>query len=219
MEKYVDLSKDFGILIKIKSFSDTILMSFIPDPKIHPYPSNYDDHVMLKFASDAASFLVALGLCLNIQFRGCVAFGDFYENDRSLTGNIMFEAADYFEQLKWIGVSLTPSANLIAVRNANLSTDDDDFNKNSYIPYDIQLKGIVEKNGFGVNIVKSYNEIIDFKNKMSNVLDQNDIWNKINTSKSINDILQDQLNTNPGIDPSLKIRNTLAFVKYIQQNM
>lgn len=213
MEKVADTSKEIGMLINIKSLSDTILISFSTDPKITTKSENWNDHVILKFASSAAAYLLALGLSLNISFRGCIAFGDYYENERALTGKIMFEAAEYHERAQWIGVSLTPSANLIASRNAKLSSKDIDFHQNAFIvSHDIPLKGIIEKNGYGVNFVKSYEAIINQRKDMGDDIDKNSMWSKIDISKSIDNILQDQLNINPGIEPSLKIRNTMEFI-------
>ncbi|AFS80048.1 hypothetical protein NKOR_00650 [Candidatus Nitrosopumilus koreensis AR1] len=219
MEKNADTAKEVGMLMKIRSFSDTVLMSFSPDPEIPLKTQDWGDHVLLKFASSAASYLLALGLCLNIPFRGCIAYGDYYENDRALTGKIMFEAAEYYEQSQWIGVSLAPSANIIASRNASLSADNEDYNENVYItPYDVPLKGLTEKNGYGINFIKSYEGIMNTHRSMGEITDENNIWHKVDSSKNVNQILQAQLNENPGIEPTLKIRNTLAFVEHIQNN-
>jgi len=101
-------------IMKVNSFSDTILISFtqknIPSLSQDKIGMDMDN---LELASLVAGNLLVLGLSLDLPFRGCISFGDFYTGDEMLLGDPINEAASYFEQPNWIGLSLTPSAHKI----------------------------------------------------------------------------------------------------------
>jgi len=120
--KKYELSLDPTIFpMKFQSFSDTVLLTF---PIKFVVMSEENNTIMesqastnINFACDVAASLLVLGLAANLPFRGCISFGEFYQSERSINGDAIHEASQYYEQSNWIGVSLAPSAYKILQNN------------------------------------------------------------------------------------------------------
>lgn len=104
---------EFGSFkVKVKSFSDTLLITF---SHVHTdfgiRKSELDEsYDLLSIASSYAGFFSSCALSMGIPFRGGISFGDFLEDDNSIMGDALIDVAEYYELPNWIGISLTPSA-------------------------------------------------------------------------------------------------------------
>ena len=211
-EEFLDLSyailsktRQTPCMTKMSAFSDTILISyFSKNPSDKETKITFSD--MVSDVAEISAFFFVMGLGMNMPFRGCVSFGDFFTGSNSITGPAIFEAADYYEKPNWIGLSLTPSAH----RQINNPSS-------GIVKYDIPLKNEIEKDGLAINIQKYYKKIQQsdlWKPKYQNAY--KNLYDRLDFSLDLKEKLEMMTEETNDLSATLKIRNTLAFVKYLQ---
>jgi hypothetical protein len=117
--------------IKTFTFNDTILFVLVTGsnpPTLKQIADFF--RLMRKFLVDS--------MANKILFRGSIAIGTFYADDENNTvmGEAVTDAAAWYEKAEWIGVHATPRASLIIQRN--LETNDQD-KQNVLLDYDVPL--------------------------------------------------------------------------------
>ena len=95
--------------IKVLSISDTIV--FLTDT---------ESTAALEFHSKLSSWILAYALHRRLPLRGAISYGNFIESENIMLGPAIDEAAAWHESTDWIGVILTPSAQMY-LRNKKIS--------------------------------------------------------------------------------------------------
>jgi len=149
------LGEEFNGRFKLLAFSDTIFITV---------ESNDDKKTLLSF-SDAMWRVIMDSIDNNMPIRGCFTLGEFYHKDTLFLGSAIDEAAQYFEQPQWIGISAAPRAN--SKLDEFRESDPESVNA-AYARTDLPLKSSVEQDAWGINWPRQcYRE----KNKMEDVED------------------------------------------------
>lgn len=182
-------------------FSDTIIITIATESET--FPADYQG----KF-SYIATLLITLckiisrpfiaGLQNGIFFKGIISVGEFYQSENMIIGPAVDEAAEWYKEPEWIGVSAAPSAFFI-IKNANELLNNQLQN---FVEYDIPLK-----NNQILNKGIAWNWIEDFQ-KSYKVLDASGTV----TDASMHRALLLDILANPiGISVFPKYENTLNF--------
>lgn len=96
--------KKIGVSTITKSISDTIVLFT---------EANDDANEVIRLHADYCSFILAEALKREIPLRGAISFGHYDNNGNVMLGPAVDEAAAWHESTDWIGVILTPSAQLL----------------------------------------------------------------------------------------------------------
>jgi hypothetical protein len=117
----------------IAAFSDTVIITLkcTDDPAAH-IP------LVAKIVSDIFFFALVKG----IYFRGVIAIGKFYQSKTLVIGPAIDEAAEWYTQTEWMGVSTAPSASFGLSRLEDQKADISQW----FVKYDIPAKGGLQKN-------------------------------------------------------------------------
>jgi len=176
------------IATKVMAFSDTIIMT-------HTGSALKD---ILSNVGLSMATLIPYGIAYDIFFRGCISVGEFYSSDKIVIGPAIDEAAHYYELPQWIGVSAAPST------YKELEKSSDSFKSKYFSKWDVPLRNTIEKNGWIINWKEFQTNSVIFeilKNKKISSLEQ---------------ILLNELDATNEIEPSLKLRNTLNYLRGIK---
>ena len=103
MNKSISLKND-NISTIVKSISDTIVLFT---------EARGDDKEVIRLHSDYCSFIIEQALKLEIPLRGAISFGEYDNNSNIMIGPAVDEAAAWHESTDWIGVILSPSAQMV----------------------------------------------------------------------------------------------------------
>ncbi|MCW4029190.1 MAG: hypothetical protein NWE92_06035 [Candidatus Bathyarchaeota archaeon] len=116
----------------IAAFSDTVIITLkcIDDPAAHV-------PLLAKIISDTFFFALIKG----IYFRGVIAIGKFFQSNTLIIGPAIDEAAEWYTQPEWMGVSAAPSASFGLSRLEDQKADISKW----FIKYDIPSKGETQK--------------------------------------------------------------------------
>jgi len=184
---------------KLRAFSDTIIMKNTG--------KNMD--LVLTAAAHNISLVILEGISKNIFFRGCVSVGQIFSSDKMIIGKAIDEAAEYYTMPNWVGITASPSAyNAIQQLRREHKLEKDPLDKNLFIDYDVPLKIGIEK-GIAINYLsrldtgwgkKFYKEMFGFTKK-----------------EEVKEIFQKELESLTDLNASLKIRNTIEFVRYVSK--
>jgi hypothetical protein len=111
----------------IAAFSDTVIITLkcTEDPAAHV-------PLVAKIVSDAFFFALVKG----IYFRGVIAIGKFYQSNTLVIGPAIDEAAEWYTQPEWMGVSTAPSASFGLLRLEDQKADISKW----FVKYDIPSK-------------------------------------------------------------------------------
>jgi len=214
-EKFLDLLDDIikkvnspntekhheHLKIRIHSFSDTILITLPTSiEKIdHSESQRFEIIDNIETAGLIAVNILEFGLLTEFAFRGCISFGEFFENDRTITGQALIDAAEYYEKPNWIGVSLSPSAHIKMSNKVS----------NTLTKYDIPTKEGIEIDGLAVLLGNSDKPPLDFLREK--YPEHKAFYEMITSKSSLEALIKMSFQTND-FSASLKIRNTLAFL-------
>jgi hypothetical protein len=117
---------------KIAAFSDTVIITLkcTDDPAAHV-------PLVAKIVSDAFFYALVKG----IYFRGVIAIGKFYQSNTLVIGPAIDEAAEWYTQPEWMGVSTAPSASFGLSRLEDQKADISKW----FVKYDIPAKSGTQK--------------------------------------------------------------------------
>ncbi len=125
-------NKPEALNYSIAAFSDTVIITLkcTDDPAAHV-------PLVAKIISDAFFFALIKG----IYFRGVIAIGKFYQSKTLMIGPAIDEAAEWYTQPEWMGVSTAPSASFGLSRLEDQKADISQW----FIRYDIPAKAGMQK--------------------------------------------------------------------------
>jgi hypothetical protein len=170
----------------IAAFSDTVILTLkcTDDPAAHV-------PLIAKIVSDAFFFALIKGIYL----RGVIAIGKFYQSKTLMIGPAIDEAAEWYTQPEWMGVSTAPSASFGLSRLEDQKADISKW----FIKYDIPSKGGTQKGEWALAWPReaSYDSLIVEKNLTTRGL-----------------ILNAFANRPISVAAAQKYKNTLAFFDY-----
>lgn len=207
--------EEFGSFeVKIKSFSDTVLLTFSHvKNNFDFYKSELDaDYALLSIASSYAGFFSSCALSMNILFRGGISYGYFLEDEYSIMGDALIDVASYFELPNWIGISLTPSAHKIV----NLKKLSGVTIKGNLVNYDVPLKIGTEKDGIVLNMLSDYLRTKQSISEFDGPYRKYAVTNKMDFSTSIDMMFTNMLLETNNIEYTVKLRNTLSYLKFLE---
>ena len=171
----------------ITAFSDTVIITLkcLNDPAAHV-------PLVAKIVSDAFFFALVKG----IYFRGVIAIGKFYQSNTLVIGPAIDEAAEWYTQPEWMGVSTAPSASFGLSRLEDQKADISKW----FVKYDIP-----SKNGFQ-------------KDEWALAWPKNAPKDAINAEKNLTTrglILDTFANRPVSVAAAQKYKNTLAFFDFV----
>ena len=122
--------------VYIRAFSDTVIVIL----------KGKDPARLIPAMAELISPPFFAGLLKGIYFRGVISIGKFYQSQTLVIGPAIDEAAEWYTQPDWIGVSTAPSASFGIER---LVEDGYDISK-WFVKYSIPIKNGIEENGWAV---------------------------------------------------------------------
>jgi hypothetical protein len=116
----------------ISAFSDTVIITLKckDDPAAHV-------PLVAKIVSEPFFYAMVKG----IYFRGVIAIGKFYQSNTLVIGPAIDEAAEWYTQTEWMGVSTAPSASFGLSRLEDQKADVSKW----FVKYDVPAKNGVQK--------------------------------------------------------------------------
>lgn len=123
----VDLEKMADIKIEVLSISDTIVL-------LSPGEAN----LTLSMHAELVSWIIKRALELELPLRGAISYGDYSFSNNIMLGYAIDEAASWHESTDWIGVILTPSAQI-----AKKDNDIADIIPYKNIPFKKSIKNLI----------------------------------------------------------------------------
>ncbi len=187
--------------IKLKAFSDTIIITLSISK--HEFLLYKDQITPKRILRSTAAFLPLFFTQMfekEIFLRGAISIGDFYETGKMIVGSALFEAAEYYEQPQWIGISAAPSANLL-LSNKSPPIEAAEL----FVQYPVPLKIGLEPSGWALNWIK-VSDLLSEKGKHENTIKER----SLEIEKKINEGLK-----TTDFNHSIKWRNTVKFYEYI----
>jgi hypothetical protein len=135
---------------RIAAFSDTIIMT------LEGSSERKNLERLIQLAGDALREPFLIGLFEGILLRGVIAAGDYYQS-RAVTsrgpetlltiGPAIDEAAEWYEQSDWLGISTVPSASYALDEGRELNRP----NSASLVPYDVPLRAGTRLQGWALD--------------------------------------------------------------------
>jgi len=175
-----------------QTFSDTIM--------IIVKTSETDKAIMALALSLRAPFIESMMTAMPL--RGCITVGNFHYENKLIIGPAIDEAAEYFTQPQWIGISASPSTNrrIEEIKDSNPSVEDNFYKCN------IPLKNSIEQNAWALKWADDSDEVI-LKESMKLT------GKKYNNTRHV---INDKLKKTFDISSALKWRNTLKFYELVK---
>lgn len=170
----------------ISAFSDTVIITLKckDDPAAHV-------PLVAKIVSEPFFYALVKG----IYFRGVIAIGKFYLSDTLVIGPAIDEAAEWYTQPEWMGVSTAPSASFGLSRLEDQKADISKW----FVKYDIPAKAGTQKNEWALAWPREApKELISQKNLTTRGL-----------------ILDAFANRPISVSAAQKYKNTLAFFDFV----
>ncbi len=152
---FVDFSKKYKILSK------NVLTLFFSDTVLFVYPVHDKKIARICDFISYICFFFSEALSKDILYRGAISVGEFYMSkgpqidDAVIVGPAINDAATYYEQSNWVGISLTPSA-FYLFHNYVVLHPNEDF----ILEYDVPLKNVANTTSslktYAINWPKEY---------------------------------------------------------------
>jgi hypothetical protein len=171
----------------IAAFSDTVIITLkcTDDPAAHV-------PLVAKIVSEPFFFALLKG----IYFRGVMAIGKFYQSSTLVIGPAIDEAAEWYTQPEWMGVSTAPSASFGLSRLEDQKADVSKW----FVKYDIPAKGGLQKGEWALAWPREASK-------------QSLVSEKHLTPRGL--ILDAFANRPISVSAASKYKNTLAFFDYV----
>jgi len=121
---------------KVVAFSDTIIVTLrTSDPAFY---------IPVMGGLIAGPFI--LGLTKGVYFRGTISIGKFHQTGSLIIGPAIDEAAEWYEQADWIGISTSPSAFFGLESLVDMGMDVTEF----FVRYNIPMKSDMMPSGWAL---------------------------------------------------------------------
>ncbi len=123
-EAFKELLRSWG---RIRVFGDTVIITW-----------DNDSRAGLFLLAGVLTTIFNKALGSGLFLRGAVSFGDYWENEESIVGPAVSDAANWHDEMDWIGIALTPTAGL----QYDPGTDEKDtiVPRRSFVKHDVPFK-------------------------------------------------------------------------------
>jgi hypothetical protein len=139
----------------IRAFSDTIIITIKLNKKDNSTLVIESDKLLLH-CSKLIAPMVINGIFKGIYLRGVMSIGKFYQTQNSIIGPAVDEAAEWYMNTEWIGVSAAPTAHFILEKLEEIGGEAAEMTKNLFIKYDVPTKINSTEKSWAVNWPKLY---------------------------------------------------------------
>jgi hypothetical protein len=173
----------------IAAFSDTVIITLkcTDDPAAHV-------PLVAKIVSDIFFYALVKG----IYFRGVIAIGKFFQSKTLMIGPAIDEAAEWYTQPEWMGVSAAPSASFGLSRLEDQKADISKW----FVKYDIPSKSGLQKAEWALAWPREA-----LKNPTAS-----------QTNLTVRGLILDAFANRPiSVAAAQKYKNTLAFFDYVAE--
>jgi len=120
----------------VAKFADTIVLTW--------HLSNDEIEYFLVHFGAWLRLIIMMGMQQGLLLRGAVSVGEFTQQDETILGPAISEAAEWYEQAQWIGVVATPSCgsllSSLAERLTRKNINGEDLVSLSFRQYSVPLK-------------------------------------------------------------------------------
>lgn len=182
--------------VSFASFSDTIVIT----------ASSANIERTLRDVSDFLSDHIIESMIIGMPIRGCFSVGEFYKDKQLIIGPAIDEAAAYYTLPQWIGISASPSANIIIEKMYKKDPNSTGF---LFQKCDIPLKKSIEQNAWALNWVDISDQYVNDNSKVISGKKYDDTL----------DIIFENLENYSDVGISMKWRNTLKFYELVNERM
>jgi hypothetical protein len=125
--------------IEVRSISDTVAIFCVCLEK--------EVNDAIEIHGELCSWLIPASIGAELPMRGATAYGEFTHREGAFVGKAIDEAASWHEHSDWIGVHLTPSAELVLDQRSSLSV---------WQPYEAPTKTKLKWTPYCVNWTKDW---------------------------------------------------------------
>lgn len=170
---------------RLYAFSDTIIITINEENK----------EKVVEDAGNLTALIMNGGLSVDINLRGCISIGTYYEGNDIVLGPAIDEAAEHYEVANWIGAHVTPSVYSVLTRMSDVNNIG-----YPYVKYNVPTKnGIID-----TWAVEISNQLIEENQKIYSVKDMTGLIHK-------------KLEEAEDISGSDKWKNLLDFMRFCQR--
>ncbi|QLH06933.1 hypothetical protein [Nitrosopumilus ureiphilus] len=195
-ENYESPGENDDFQNKLIAFSDTIIIK----------NTGKNLSSVLTAAAHNVALVMLEAISQGIYLRGCMSVGQIFSSDKMIIGKAIDEAAEYHTMPNWAGISVSPSVYNMVKQMRKEKKLNGKYNETIFTDYDIPLKIGVEK-GIAIN----YPSRLDL-GWGKNVYKENF---GVSKKHELVEIFENELNSITDLGASLKIRNTIEFLKYV----
>jgi hypothetical protein len=189
------MSHGYSEKLTFQGFSDTIMISLsVRKREVGSDRGRNPLWWTIMSMGELLSKLFRISIRSHFYFRGCLSAGRFYRSQNMIIGPTVDEAAEYYRLPEWSGISTCPSASKILTDSEEMRASFYDY----FIPFDIPLKNMIEKNGWALNWPKSKD---------------------LTDNEKLGQILYDESRVTNGISAYFKIKNTLDFYDQVTSHL
>ena len=189
---------DSNIDTAIKAFSDTVIITTSLKKKDDKTPVVETDRVVLH-AARLIQPMVLSAITRGIYLRGVISIGKFYESDAAIIGPAVDEAAEWYTETEWIGVSAAPTAHFVLEKLVEVGGELKEEVERFFVRYNIPTKTNTLEAGWVLNWPKIYKKIITPPGGMS-----------------VKAIILNRFAQNPiSVSAIAKFNNTIKFIDHV----
>jgi hypothetical protein len=142
----LETSDSSNVNYDIRAFSDTIIITVKLSKKDNSTPVLESDRLLLHCARLVAPMILN-GIFKGVYLRGVLSIEKFYQTQNSIIGPAVDEAAEWYTNMEWIGVSTAPSAHFTIEKLVKVNQDVSKW----FIKYKIPTKTGSSEEGWAVN--------------------------------------------------------------------
>lgn len=129
------INESMGNRVRTYMVSDTIIIA-ITSPDI--------DETLVRI-SPILKWAIIQSVDIDRPIRGCISTGEIHTDNIQVTGMPVVEAAGYYEQAQWIGISACPSVHAI------IESMQEDIRRKSFYKFDLPLRNSIEFDAWAVD--------------------------------------------------------------------
>jgi hypothetical protein len=142
----LDSSGSSNVNYDIRAFSDTVIITVTLSKKDDGTLVIESDRLLLHCAR-LISPMIINGIFKGVYLRGAISVGKFYQTPNLIIGPAVDEAAEWYTNIEWIGVSAAPSAHFTLEKLVEVKQNVSDW----FIKYRIPIKVGSQEERWAVN--------------------------------------------------------------------
>jgi hypothetical protein len=142
----LETSGSSSVNYDIRAFSDTVIVTVKLSKKDSSTRVIESDKLLLHCARLIAPMVIN-GIFKGVYLRGVISIGKFYQTQNLIIGPAVDEAAEWYTNMEWIGVSTAPSAHYTIEKLVEVGQDI----SNLFVKYEIPTKTCSPEELWAVN--------------------------------------------------------------------